>query len=395
VSRARVLWGLSVLTLCWVFLGFAGCTLFQPKVPVDFAVSGTEGVAPFLVDFTPLVVGDVAAYYWDFGDGETSTESSPVHVYRDRGTYSVFLTVTLIDGSTGSEKEENLIEVEEISRKEDRLTPLYWMNTSDGTIHWGDRAGLSSETIVSYIYRGQDLASGDGYIFWTAEDVLYRANLDGTGKEAIATNQRGLYSVSVDHLANQVYWTCLPSPPLTDSLWDGSVKRSNLDGSGVSTLKTYVGGRGTTPFTWWIRCDGNGERFYVLTDDYGYAGPRRVEPKAESDGAIQWTYEHEFSLHQASGSLSVPYSMALDVSGMPAHYIYWTTGSAIKRCKIDGSDTMTVLGGLSSVSGIAVDLIEGKMYWSDSKGIHRAEPDGTQAETIYPGVWADVLILQR
>ena len=392
VSKARVLWGLSVFALCWVLLG--GCTLFQPKVAVDFTVSETDGVAPFLVEFTPLVTGDVAAYYWDFGDGETSVEPSPVHAYRERGTYSVFLTVTLIDGSTGSRKQENLIEVEEISRKEDRLTPLYWLNRDTGAIHWGDRDGFSSATIVSYIYRGQDLASGCGYIYWTTEDTLYRANTDGTGKIAIATNQKGLYSVSIDHLMNKVYWTCLPSPPHV-SLWDGSVKRANLDGSGVTTLRTYPGGLGTTPFTWWIRCDGNGERYYLSTDDYGYAGPRRVGPKDACDGAFQWTYTYGSALHQVKGSLCFFYNMALDVSDLPAHYIYWTTGSAIMRCKVDGNDTTKVLGDLNSARGIAVDLIEGKMYWSDSAGIHRAELDGTQAELIYPGVWADVLILQR
>ena len=393
MSKARILWWLSVFTLCWVLLGLAGCTLFQPKVAVDFTASETEGVAPFLVDFTPLVVGDVAAYYWDFGDGETSTESSPVHVYRDRGTYSVFLTVMLIDGSTGSQKQEDLIEVEEISRKGDPLTPLHWLNKNNGTIRWGDRAGLSSGTVVSYIYRGQDLASGCGYIYWTTEDTLYRANTDGTGKEAIATNQKGLYSVSVDHLANKLYWTCLPSPPLTDTYWDGSIKRADLDGSGVTTLKTYDSGN--NPFAWWIRSDGNGERYYFSTDDYGYVGPKRVEPNASCDGAFHWTFTHEFAPHQVTGSLCSVYSMALDVSGLPAHYIYWTTGDAIKRCKVDGSDTTTVLGSLNSARGIAVDLIEGKMYWSDNEGIHRAEPDGTQAELIYPGAWADVLILQR
>ena len=394
MSKARILWGFSVFALCLVLLGLAGCTLFQPKVAVDFTASETEGVAPFLVEFTPLVAGEVAAYYWNFGDGETSTESSPVHVYREAGTYSVFLTVTLIDGSTGSEKQEDLIDVEEISRKGERLTPLYWMNTSNGTIHWGDRAGLSSGTIVSYIYRGQDLASGGGYIYWTTEDILYRANYDGTGKEAIATNQKGLYSVSVDHLMNKVYWTCLPSPPHA-SLWDGSIKRANLDGSDVTTLRTYDGGSGTTPFTWWIRSDGNGERYYLCTDDYGYVGPKGVKPKATCDGAFHWTYTYGSALHQVKGWLCFVYSMALDVSDLPAHYIYWATGDAIKRCKVDGSDTTTVLEGLSSARGIAVDLVEGKMYWSDNEGIHRAEPDGTQAELIYPGVWADVLIIRR
>ncbi|MCK4683200.1 PKD domain-containing protein, partial [Candidatus Bipolaricaulota bacterium] len=340
MSRARISWVLSVFTLCLVFLGLTGCTLFQSKVAVDFAASETEGVTPFLVEFTPLVVGEVSAYYWDFGDGETSIDSSPVHVYRDRGTYSVFLTVTLTNGSTGSEKKEDLIDVEEISRKEKRLTPLYWMNRTAGTIHWGDRAGLSSGTIVSYIHRGQDLASGGGYIYWTTEDILYRANYDGTGKEAIATNQKSLYSVSVDHLANKVYWTCLPSPPLTDSQWKGAIKRSNLDGSDVTTLKTYDGDSGTNPFTWWIRSDGNGERYYFSTDDYGYVGPKGVEPKATCDGAFRWTYTYEFTPRLVTGSLCSAYSTALDVSDMPAHYIYWTTGSAINRCKVDGSDTM-------------------------------------------------------
>ncbi len=33
-------------------------------------------------------------YLWDFGDGNTSTDFSPSHVYSAGGTYSVMLTVT-------------------------------------------------------------------------------------------------------------------------------------------------------------------------------------------------------------------------------------------------------------------------------------------------------------
>ena len=102
VVKAKVSLGLSVFAACLVLVGLAGCTLFQPRAAVSFTASEIEGVAPFLVEFTPLVAGDVAAYYWDFGDGETSVESSPVHVYRERGTYSVFLAVTLANGSSGS-----------------------------------------------------------------------------------------------------------------------------------------------------------------------------------------------------------------------------------------------------------------------------------------------------
>lgn len=36
---------------------------------------------------------DPVAYLWDFGDGETSTESNPTHIYSRPGKYTVSLTV--------------------------------------------------------------------------------------------------------------------------------------------------------------------------------------------------------------------------------------------------------------------------------------------------------------
>ena len=36
----------------------------------------------------------VTGYYWDFGDGNSSTDSNPEHVYQNGGVYLVTLTVT-------------------------------------------------------------------------------------------------------------------------------------------------------------------------------------------------------------------------------------------------------------------------------------------------------------
>jgi PKD repeat protein len=44
--------------------------------------------------------GDVVAWAWDLGDGATSAEQSPTHVYAAGGDYTVSLTVTDDDGST-------------------------------------------------------------------------------------------------------------------------------------------------------------------------------------------------------------------------------------------------------------------------------------------------------
>jgi len=42
----------------------------------------------------------VIAWHWDFGDGTTSTERSPTHVYEDQGRYRITLTVTDDEGLT-------------------------------------------------------------------------------------------------------------------------------------------------------------------------------------------------------------------------------------------------------------------------------------------------------
>ena len=43
------------------------------------------------VDFENATEGIVYSYYWDFGDGSTSTEQHPSHEYIDAGEYTVTL----------------------------------------------------------------------------------------------------------------------------------------------------------------------------------------------------------------------------------------------------------------------------------------------------------------
>lgn len=48
-------------------------------------------------------------YHWDFGDGDTSNEQNPTHVYYDEGNYTVILSVTDGDGITVADKTWALI----------------------------------------------------------------------------------------------------------------------------------------------------------------------------------------------------------------------------------------------------------------------------------------------
>ncbi|MFT3737702.1 MAG: PKD domain-containing protein [Breznakibacter sp.] len=57
-----------------------------------FITDVSNGCFPLIVQFTNYSVGGTQ-YYWDFGDGQTSTLRNPKHVYTEAGTYVAMLTV--------------------------------------------------------------------------------------------------------------------------------------------------------------------------------------------------------------------------------------------------------------------------------------------------------------
>ena len=57
-----------------------------PAIQAAFVASPTVGQAPLRVEFTDTSIGIVTSRLWSFGDGQTSTEEHPVHVYDQAGT---------------------------------------------------------------------------------------------------------------------------------------------------------------------------------------------------------------------------------------------------------------------------------------------------------------------
>ena len=71
-----------------------------PSAPVaQFTGSPLAGNFPLTVNFTNTSTGSITSYAWTFGDGGTSTLTSPSHVYSAAGTYTVSLTATGPGGS--------------------------------------------------------------------------------------------------------------------------------------------------------------------------------------------------------------------------------------------------------------------------------------------------------
>ncbi|MFA5416321.1 MAG: PKD domain-containing protein, partial [Methanoregula sp.] len=73
-----------------------------------FIASTTSGSAPLAVQFTDQSTGYPTSWYWEFGDGSTSTAQNPSHTYASSGsattTYTVNLTATNAVGSTSVSK---------------------------------------------------------------------------------------------------------------------------------------------------------------------------------------------------------------------------------------------------------------------------------------------------
>ena len=62
-------------------------------VHAEFSVYKQSGNAPFGVWFRNESQGEIDRHTWDFGDGTTSDQFYPFHVYQEAGTYTVTLTV--------------------------------------------------------------------------------------------------------------------------------------------------------------------------------------------------------------------------------------------------------------------------------------------------------------
>ena len=82
--------GTDVLTL----------SVYSDPVAAFTADDGCEGhEIQFVNNSTPGSNPGDLSYFWEFGDGTTSVEENPVHIFSEDGQYTVFLTLSQDDGS--------------------------------------------------------------------------------------------------------------------------------------------------------------------------------------------------------------------------------------------------------------------------------------------------------
>ena len=85
----------------------------EPKA--DFVALKRTGCTPAVIQFqdrTTTPTGTkVTGWKWDFGDGNTSTEQNPKHIYRTPGSFTVTLTITNDKGCTRLVTKPNYIDI--------------------------------------------------------------------------------------------------------------------------------------------------------------------------------------------------------------------------------------------------------------------------------------------
>ncbi|NLK50540.1 MAG: choice-of-anchor D domain-containing protein [Candidatus Cloacimonetes bacterium] len=124
----------------------------QPVVDptVDFEADILSGDIPLSVQFTSEIdpgVGSIASLLWDFGDGGTSTDANPLHVYTESGTYTVSLTVTNDFGGSATETKDDFITA---LPQTPRIELLSSSSLDFGIVYLGDVSAAQTIEVKNY-----------------------------------------------------------------------------------------------------------------------------------------------------------------------------------------------------------------------------------------------------
>jgi len=320
-----------------------------------------EGYAPATATFTsesivPDNVGD-AYYSWDFGDGGSSTDINPTHLYSSPGAYTVKLTIKT---SVSQEIKTSSQEIS-ILNAQASGTAVYF--TDGTTIYSGylnddapvfaalpigpfdDSYGMAIDTLNSKLYISD---SGTGKI--------YRYDLESKDLIEFRTGLAGPDGLAIDFKTGKLYWDT-----------NDGIQRTDLSSTTVTDVEDFVSGQANDPEG--VSIDSVNNKLYWVNYDGGLwsinlDGTGKTELVADAEG----------------GSTLVV--------GSRVYFDYWVASGDIhlKSTNLDGSSMSTLTTGITKVVfGLGYDSDGNKIYWGDRSAgkIMRANLDGSGIETWY------------
>jgi hypothetical protein len=255
---------------------------------------------------------------------------------------------------------------------------IYWSG-GDGHIWRANLDGSGKQPLISGLARpvglALDLTAGKMYYGVVGSGDMgsggiYSANLDGSGSTPLVEGLFQPTEIALNVSGSQMYWAY----GTTDSP-TGGIQRANLDGSGLTTLVSGLQD-GAVGFA----LDVAGGKMYVGVGKPAAGTIRRYNLDGSGEEIL------------ISG-LPRPSAIALDLLGSKMYFN--TQGSVsdypltVNRANLDGSGIEVLVirpdyGG----PGLALDLAGGKIYWTEFSlgNIGRANLDGSGQETLLSGL---------
>lgn len=320
-----------------------------------------EELAPATATFTntSIVPGSVgtATYSWNFGDGSSSTETNPSHLYAEPGAY----TVNLVVSTSGS------LEIRQTSKtvviKDPNATgiPIYY---TDGSQVYQSLINtqapiftpVSGVTAQGSYGMVMDTVNLKLYISDASANKIYRSNLDGSNFEDFRTGIDQPNSMSIDYQENKIYWDT-----------SSGIQRGDIGNTDLNQKEDFVTAQPNDPDgldidlvnrkLYWVNYDGG-----VWVKNLDGTGQVVLLPTVEGGSMKVIGDRIYFDEYNGSGDIR------------------------IKSANLDGTGVSTVAVGIGRVIyGIAYDAENQKIYWGDRSTdvMMRANLDGSNTEVFY------------
>ena len=197
-----------------------------PAPNFSFSVNGHT------VTFTNNTVGTGITYLWDFGDGNTSTDFSPVHVYAQQGDYSVSLTATNICGSVTFSKSVTILDKPDADFNSDVTT-----GCSPLTVNFHDLS-MNNPTTWKWILPG-----GSPALSFSQNPTIIYNNQGVYNVTLISTNASGSDTIVKTNYINVI---STPVASFSTIINGNVVSFNNSSTSGASYLWNFGDGNTST-----------------------------------------------------------------------------------------------------------------------------------------------------